>query len=95
MKVQLTKRLGQNHPGSVIELTDIQAEHLVRRGAAVHIEQSHERVEIPREDETEHVETLDELRERARNLGLKTGGNARQIRARIDKHLAAERGDPE
>lgn len=80
MRVQLTRRLGQNPPRKVIEVSPVEAEWLIDRGHATEAPQERRREpeQAPRDSRS-----LSELRERAAELGVSTSGSKADVAARV------------
>jgi hypothetical protein len=92
MRLRLTRRLGQNPEGSVIERGDSEGNWLVGQGHAVPEPERSE--SVPSSEATagnDEGPSLKELQARATGLGLKTYGSKQQLAARIAAHEAEER----
>lgn len=92
MKVKLTRRLGQNKPGTVLDLTTPEAEFLVYRGHAEPVEEhgktSGTRATTTAQSDDEQDDDLDsltlsELKDRATEAGVATYGTKAEIADRI------------
>lgn len=91
MRIKLTSRLGQNQPGSIIDVTKTEADWLFLNGHARPADEHQaEPQDEPAEDDTADSDsddltglTLAELKTKAEELGLPTYGNKAQLAGRI------------
>lgn len=90
MRVRLTRRLGQNPEGTVIERGDSEAHWLMNQGHATPEpgQPHHEVHEVHKDTADNAAPTLKELQAQAAGLELKTYGTKQQVAARIAAHLA-------
>lgn len=80
MKVKLNRRLGQNKAGTVLDLTQQEAEWLVTQRHGELVDDSKQ--DSPEEDDLSSVKLAD-LKAKAESMGVASYGTKREIAERI------------